>query len=207
MITILVCLFMVTAKPKAIPLDEIWAYQMPDTRDVTELQPKIPDPGKLSKEELFRKSPILQIQRSLNERPKEGEKAGPAFVVVGTGEEALKNAHSVFVKKDEKEPVRFFPSDTDLSLVFYSYMSGRYVHIKSVEQSDKLITVKYQFVSHQTQEVTHHFALIPLGKLSPGTVQVKIKELPPVNEQNEEVERIPSPKSIVCDSFSFRVKE
>jgi len=185
-----------------IPLDQVWAYGMPGTRDVRELEPKA-DPN-LSIEELYRRLDVWKILKVLNRRPKEGEKAGPGFTVAGTGKEALENAEDVFTSG--KEAPRVFPPDAELTLVFYSHMCGRYVRVVSVEQSPESITVKYQLISHMTAEMTTHFALIPLGTLPEGMYQVKIEQLEPVDERGRPVSPIRDPQQLVCDSFSFTVQ-
>ena len=185
-----------------IPLDQIWAYDMPRTRDVRELEPKA-NPT-LSIEELTRRLDVWKILKVLKDRPSEGETAGSAFVVLGVGKEALKNAEAVF--SSGKDTRKVLPADTELSLVFYSYMCGRYVRLVSVERSPNQITVKYQFVAHQTENMSTHFALIPLGKLSAGTFQVKIEQLEPIDEQGRSVAPISNPQRLVCDSFSFDVQ-
>lgn len=203
-------------QPKAtiIPLDQIWGYEMPGTRDIRELEPKR-QTGNMPTEEVIRGSLILQIRQALGNRPKAGEQAGPALVVVGTGKEALKNAHAAIMAKDKKESVpirqqleaRVLPFDAELSVVFYSYMCGRYVRIISVEQSEKLITVKYQLVSHITGDMTIHFALIPLGKLHQGAVQVKIMQVPSVNTEGQRATPLQNVESIICDGFTFAVEK
>jgi hypothetical protein len=193
------------SKAKIIPLDQIWAYEMPGTRDIRNLEPKRAT-GNLSTEALIRDSLVLQIRRTLQNRPKPGEKAGPAFVVVGTEKEALKNAHAVMVAKDEKEPPRLLPANTDLSLVFYAYTGGRYVRLDSVEKSERLIVIKYHLESHSTANATIHFALIPIGKLPVGAVQVKIEQLPPTDEKGQPLP-MRDERHIVCDSFTFAAEK
>jgi hypothetical protein len=188
-----------------IPLDEIWGYELQGTCDFRRLEPKRAT-ANLSNDALIRGSLVLQIYKALQSRPKPGEKAGPAFVVTGTHEDALKNAHALIVKKDKKEPPRRLPADKELSLLFYSYMGARYVRLVSVEQSDHLIKVEYQMVSHSTANSTIHFALIPLRKMRPGAVQVKIEQVPPVDEKGNQIP-LRDERQIVCDSFTFVVEK
>jgi len=184
-----------------IPLDEIWGWEMPGTRNLGELDVVKTPTGTT-------RHPIINhLLRSLDfqYRPKEGEKTTPAFVIVGNGKEALMNAHDIFTK--QREPSSTLPSNTELTLVFYSYASGRYVRIVSVEQVDKLITVNYRFVAHATADMSRHFALIPLGKMTEGTFQVKINQLPPVDEFGRQAAPMHDLTRIVSDSFSFEVQE
>ncbi len=191
-----------TSKAKTIPLDQIWAYEMPETRDVRKLEPKPKIAATI--DELARQSDVWKILKVLGQRPKEGEKAGPAFVVVGVGKEALKNAAAVFKSSEKKEePPAVFPSDTDLSLVFYSHVGGRYVRLISVEESPELITLKYQPALRAQQITTRHFALIPLGKLPKGTYLVKIVQLQSVDQSGQPVSPQREPQRFVSGSFSF----
>src|SRR4051812_2486016 len=119
-----------------IPLNKIWGYDLPGTKNIRKLEPKQAT-GNLSDKEVISRSLVLQIQQSLMKRPKPNEKAGAAFIVVGTDQEALKNAHAIMIAKAKKEPPRVFPANSELSLVFYSYASSKYVRLLSVEQSDR----------------------------------------------------------------------
>ncbi|MEX2170300.1 MAG: hypothetical protein WD851_13385 [Pirellulales bacterium] len=176
-----------------IPLDQIWAFRMPGTKDVGKLDANKTETGT-----------IYKILMSLGKRPEEGEKAAPAFVVEGTGQDALKTAATVLIKTAEA-PHRV-AADTDLALVFYSYSCGQFVHIVSVEQSDKQIRILYQFVGHATTNMTRHFALIPIGRLSPGEVEVIIEQTASINERGDERPPLRGLERLVCDSFSFEVR-
>ncbi len=189
-----------------IPLHEIWAYKMPGTRDVRELEPKPEIAATI--DELARHSDVWKILKVLDGRPKEGEKAGPAFVVVGTGREALVNAAVVITNlMKEKESPTAVPPNTDVSLMFYSHLCGRYVQLVSVELSPQLITIRYRFVDHVQQIMTAHFALVPLGKLREGKVQVKVEQLPPIDECGQPVAPLGDPLRFVSQSFSFAVQK
>ena len=215
-LTSLICGIALAAAPSGradaepIPLEQIWAHGMPGTRDVRELEPKR-DTSKLSRSELLKGSLVLQIVQSLSSRewPKQGEQAGPAFAVEGVGREALANAQIFLANRGkviEGPSARWFPADTDLSLVFYSYSCTRYVRIVSVDQNDNQVIVKYRFVSHLSANMTTHFALIPLGKLQPGAVRVTIEQMPPVNEFGMEDTPLRNSRKYVCESTSFGIK-
>jgi hypothetical protein len=99
---------------KAIPLDQIWAFKMPGTKEIRTLEPKV-DGKSLSEQELeqyYRGSSVHQILRVLANRPREqrDELAGSAFAVAGTGKEALKNAAAAFTAKDSKWPDEWLPA-------------------------------------------------------------------------------------------------
>lgn len=194
------------AEAVTIPLDEIWAYEMPGTRSVRRLEPQQNYVQLPTLDELIRDSLVARIQHVLLNRPNDGKSAGPAFVVSGHGKEALKNAADVITKKAEAPGI--LPPNVNLTLIFYSYSCGRYVWIDSVRRSTNQIVINYRFVSHRTNESTAHFALIPLGKLRKGIVQVEVKQLPPSSiDRFARVSPMPDPKRVVCDSFSFQVGE
>jgi hypothetical protein len=186
-----------------IPLERIWAYEMPRTRDVRELEPKLAIGATV--DEMARQSDVWKIFKVLGQRLKEGEKAGAAFAVIGKGTDALKNASAVLAAKNEEYPT-IAPAQTDLSLVFYSYKCGRYVHLVNVERSPGLVTVQYQFVIHPQQIMSRHFALIPLGKLPEGTVKVQIEQVAPGDKPGRWVPAESDLQRLVSDSFKFSVQ-
>ena len=62
--------------------------------------------------------------------------------------------------------------------MFYCYEYGRYVRLDNVSQSGSKVKIRYHFIAHNTGNMSTHFALIPLGKMSAGTTQVEIEQLP-----------------------------
>lgn len=160
-----------------IPLSEIWGHKSFGTRDIKDLEPSI-DTSSLSKDEVFQRSLVQQIRRSLNSyrRHKNKGNAGTAFVVTGTGSEALKNAHAVLVEGRKRS--ESFSKDSELTLVFYCYEYGRYVRLDNVSQSGSNVKIRYHFIAHNTGNMSTHFVLIPLGKMPAGTLQIDIEQLP-----------------------------
>lgn len=77
----------------------------------------------------------------------------------------------------------------------------------SVEKSERVVTVKYRFVAHTSADMTSHFALIPIGKFSPGVVDVKIEQQKSISEVGEEKSTIPTLERLVSESFSFKVRK
>lgn len=167
-----------------IPLDQIWALEMPGTKDVR----------------ILAADDSAKVRRVLMRRAAEHKKAGPCFLVMGQGKEALSNAAKVIV--EGKSPVKTLPADKDSSLVFYSFFAPGYVHIQSVHRTSSKVTVKYQVVLHATLTATVHFALIPLGKLPAGQITVEAIEVPSETPyaKRELTERA------VCDSCKFTVR-
>ena len=144
-----------------IPLSKIWALRMPGTINIYELEKGTPS----------NKSLMAEIGAKHGFGSHE-TKAGPAFAVVGTGLEALKNAHAAITGKQPRPTS--LPQVHDISIVFFSITSGHYVHLTKVERDHQTIRIQYEFVSHLTKELTQHFAIIPLGKLGEGDFKVDI---------------------------------
>jgi hypothetical protein len=145
---------------KEIPLDRIWALKMRGTRDVRNLSQD--DAG--------------DIRRALTRAAGERAKAGPCFVVYGTGKEALGQAAKVLVTG--AEPAKVISAGREASLVFYTYSAPGYVVLHSVRRSDRQLIIRYQVIIHQTSNASVHFAIIPLGKLVAGELAVKVIEVP-----------------------------
>ncbi len=99
------------------------------------------------------------------------------------------------------------PENTDLSLVFYSHSAGRGVHLVEVEKSERLITLKYRFFNHHQSVKRIHFAIIPIGKLSPGVVQVKIEQQNSTDLAGNEGSPIREMERLVSSAFSFEVQK
>ena len=194
-------------KAKAIPLKEIWAYEMPGTKDIRDLEPKLDvhDPGF---KELFQRSKVHQMVSFLSRgTPARGEKARPGFVVVGTDKKALANAHDLLLDRNREGKKQPVPKDTELSLVFYHYTTGWHPRINSVEQSRDSVVVKYQFINPEEPSFgATRFALIPLGKLPTGRVEVKFEQVPPVDFKGQPSQQKPDTERIVCGSLTFDVQ-
>jgi hypothetical protein len=171
-----------------IPLDQIWASNMPGTRSIDstthdEAATILPD-----------------ILRALATRPPDPDGAKPGFAVLGTNEESLRAAHAAIV--DGKVPHQLFPAGRDVSLVFFSHQLGSYVHIQEVHRDGSRIEIQYRFVPHRTREVTAHFAMIPLGKLPVGKYTVEI-----LQKHRGETRGPKNWELRVCKSFEFSVEE
>ena len=129
------------------------------------------------------------------------------FGVIGAGKKALKEAHAVLKDKNNVDWQQQLPKDTELSLVFFHFATGWHPELDSVEQSHDSIVVRYKFIQpEQPSFGAARFALIPLGKLSPGTVNVKCEQLPPRDYRGLKIKEKPALERLVCDSFSFEVR-
>lgn len=171
---------------------------MPGTRNVAQLEADKP-PN-------YAYGPLVgEIRRALADAPTD-KKPRACFAVKGTGLEALRAAHSVLVKN--AAPRRTFPMGSDLSLVFFSHQAGSYVHLQEAETKGNRIRIRYRIVPHETREMTSHFAIVPLGRLDPGRIAVKIM---PSRIKQDPIQRgLESPsvdwkERVVCKSFAFVV--
>jgi hypothetical protein len=195
-----------------VPLDQIWAYDMPGTRDVRELEPEHFGervrslPGR-EQSRLLHDSETQQIRQALPFLL--GDKqAKPGFVVLGTDDESLHQAYLVLVKN--QKPRSSFPVHSRVWLVFFSHQFGAYVHLQNVERQGANITIFYQFVPHKTEVVTEHFALIPLHNLPPGRFHVEVVQAPMdralIEQGSTPVDRDKG-RQVVCQPFSFSVED
>ncbi len=187
--------------PVVIPLSEIWAYNMPGTRDIRELQAdKIPVSGD---------GPLVeQIRRSLSKDRPKGKAAGKGFAVLGTGLEALREAHTVLV--EGRKPRNSFPGGSKISLVFFSHLSSCYVHLHQVNRQRTTITIRYQFVPHETKEMTTHIALIPIKGLLEDEYRIHVTQSPMerkfVESGFKQIDAAQA-RSIACGPFSFQLND
>lgn len=191
-----------------IPLSEIWGYRIPGTRNIEDLEPET-NSSSLTREESLRGSLVHQIRRSLNSnrRHQNQRLAGASFVVVGTNSEALKNAHAVLVAGESRSET--FSKNDELTLVFYCYEYGRYVRLDNVLREENEIRVQYHFLAHNTLNMSTHFALIPLGKMSSGTVNVRIEQLSEEGPDWGPSATAIDPdmlRQIVCSSATFKIQ-
>lgn len=190
--------------PIDIPLKEIWALNMPGTRNVRELEPVRENETALSKEERIRGSLVEHTRWSLNSNfwPPYGAKAGRGFIVAARGVESLREAHAVLAERNE--PREEFSTGEELTLVFYAYECARSIYLDSVSREGNTIRVRYHFDAHRTLRMSTHFALIPLGRLSAGKMRVRMERLADTGNSERSIDPV-SARRYVCDSFSFGV--
>jgi hypothetical protein len=207
------CLVLVGASASAaqspdsveIPLEKIWAADMPGTRNIRELEPRTTGDRR-------KFGPLMtSIHRQLLQDDQRWGRpdAGSGFVVPGKDIEALNHAYDVvFDRWDGPEVV----SAGEVSLIFYARYTGQFVHVESVQREGTAITIQYRFVVHREPHVTAHFALIPLGELKPGKYEVRMAQLPvrypddaqgPVFRPPFEGERV---TRTVSQPFKFKVE-
>jgi hypothetical protein len=188
-----------------IPLDKIWAADMPGTRNIRELEPRTPG-------DRHKYGPLMRvIYRELMEYyGRRGRvDAGRGFAVPGQDIAALNFAYDVLLDSEERPNV--VPAG-DVSLVFYARRTGKYVYLEKAQREGTVIKLQYRFAVHRTKEITAHFALISLGELTSGKYEVRMVQLPVKFPPDEDgpVFRPPLKDEIVThivsQPFSFEVK-
>ena len=150
----------------SIPLDQIWAYRMPGTRDILKLES-----GAIGKR-LWDAIVTTLLADVSPEWPREGQIARPGFAVVGAGLAALRGTDAVMVKREKPRDV--FAADEEISLVYFSYQCEYLIELRKVERRDNEIQIQYRFVAPIDKILPAHLALIPLGKSPPGKYHVKV---------------------------------
>jgi len=206
-----------TIPTKTIPLNTIWAWDMPGTKDVRELEADCEKFKKMVVPERIQKSLAMNTYSHLNPyfKIKGGidDNAGSAFVVDAVGLAALKQANAIFARK--QEPKDNFKAGSALTLVFYAYSSSQFAHINEVLNNENEIVVKYHFHVHGMRISTKHYALVPLGEGLRGKIKVTIKRTEDVVEKRLANSSSPIPeltrkldaKKWVSGSTVFRVLE
>jgi hypothetical protein len=175
-----------------IPLDTIWASGMPGTIDVWKI------------EDTTTAREIIAIQRALSKPRAKGKVAESAFVVLGTGQEAIHEAHAVLV--DGKKARKILPQGSQASIVFFSYEYGQYVHLRDVFRDKNRVTIQFEFIPHETKDISAHFAIIPLPECHSENMQVEIVQLSKAQafvEQGFKQVGVETSQKIVCRPFSF----
>jgi hypothetical protein len=196
-----------------IPLKEVWALRMPNTRDITELEPA---PiglryGPLTDEIRYALGSKRHHDRSRNRKltgyrdtafgPQPVysfpplEPVGEGFAVAG--DNPLREAHAVLFKGAKRPQVL----TSNVTVVFFSLLAGSYVHLDKIERNGFTITLTYHLEGHMEAESTSHFALIPLGQLQSGKYAVKIERQGETWKNSQEIV-----EAIICKPSSFEVK-
>jgi len=195
----------------SIPLNTIWAWKMPGTKDVRKLEADCDKFKKMVADEQIQKSVAVNTFSLLN--PNFNKDAGSVFVVDAVGLAALKQANAILAK--EQEPKDNFKAGSALTLVFYAYTSSQRVHINEVLKGKNEIIVKYHFHVHGLRMSTSHYALVPLGEGLRGKIKVTIERTEDVVEKRLANSSSPIPeltrkldaKKWMSDSTVFRVLE
>ena len=184
--------------PVEIPLEEVWGYNLPGTHELTDA---MRTEGYVSEE-----GPLIrEIRRKLKRDP-DKKSAAPSFVVEGTDMDAITAAHSILTA--DTKPEDSVSEGVDASVVFFSYDFGSYVQLERIERAQNTIRIVYKFVPHDSQELTQHLAIIPIGKLDVGTYNVIVEKAPIDRKLVEQgYQDIPAKQAseFVSGSFKFEV--
>ncbi len=190
----------------SIPLDRIWAMDMEGTRNLRELE-KDPTVGNGRVDEIV--SALIDISHDLRSKEK---LAKQGFAVAGSDAVALRNVHAILV--GGKELPRSLPTQSDVTLVLFLYFSAVDFQVRAVEHREHTIDIKYRFAQYPERIMNMQVALVPLGKLPPGTYDVKMDQLPAIQRlgvHGKQYEPInppllaPSPYLLISQPFSFDV--
>jgi hypothetical protein len=183
-----------------IPLKDIWAWGMPGTKDVRDLDSD-------------QKPLIWKIDKALNRNPfdlpPDQRDAGSAFALAGTEASVLQDAAAILA--GEKKADERFSTEDDVWVCFYSLPLGSSVHIRDVELTGNVVKVSFVFFAHKTKAITSHFALVPLGKLTSGKYSVEIVQMPMdtsdfllMKKLDKDIDK-EAERKYVCKPFSFFV--
>jgi len=192
-----------------IPLDEVWGYRMPGTKDIVDIEPNSDSFKTMLARERIKNSLVTNTRWRLNSnfKPKNRADVGTAFVVPMIDLEALKEANAIIA--GEKKRAEQLPAGQPLTLVFYSFSCGRNVRLDKITKSEGEMVLEYHFHIHGELTSSPYFALIPIGIFPPGNVNIKIKRLPETEGKNVWGTFPPldakESRRIVCDSFVFKV--
>jgi hypothetical protein len=91
-------------------------------------------------------------------------------------------------------------------LIFYTRLSGYFVHLESIERVDNRFIVTYRFVEHPSRNLSFHFALIPLGKMSAGTYEIEMKQAAPIDDAGRRITLEQDLNWVVCQNATFYVE-
>lgn len=195
-----------TAVAEEIPLKSIWAANMPDARNIRELEPRTEGDNREF-------GPLMHTIYRTMQGGRSGKSwgrpdAGPGFPVPGEGIAALNAVYDILTDNDER-PTKV-PAG-EVSVVFFARQSGQYCYLEKVEREGKVITLTYRFHAHRTANVTAHLALISLGELEPGKYEVRMEQLPVARPPGDAVAFTPPIegerlKRTVSQAFSFEVE-
>ena len=201
---VLVLSSLAIADSTTIPLDQIWAYQMPGTCKIEELDNvprKIPGNGLLGT--------IFKSQVLRDDKLRFKDMARPGFAVAGSGRAALKAAHDVFV--ENKKPDETFSPDEEVTIVFFSEPVSRYrVEIQQVKRNENEIEIRYETQGSLSGGDFENLALIPLSKLPAGKYHVESLQLPRERSDTETKFGLKPldeawSRNWLCQPFSFTV--
>lgn len=188
-------LFLLLIAAVEIPLDQVWGFDLPGTRDVAGMTLPVVDekkqPGIDHESYRIQRGHIIeQLRQNLTTKPGSMD-ALPGFALSRTPDFYTLRAADMRLAITKKmgrpgfKPSQLgisqsspLPPNEEVTLVIYSHPCSYFFRLKQVERDVNTITVRYQFEPHYSPESTIHFALIPLGKLPIGDYKVEMEQLP-----------------------------
>ena len=177
-------------KSVEIPLENIWAFDMPGTRDIAGIPlPEMDEkrrPGLDHESYRNQRANYIELMRQHLTAKPSSVRSLPGFVIPHRVDlHTLQQASSrlqVSKKLGMSYPLGQIPaseypvSEEDMTLVFFSHPAAYHVLLTEVVRNGNEVIVRYRFRPHFSVESTVHFAFIPLGKLPAGKYQVKFEQ-------------------------------
>lgn len=188
-------LFLLLIAAIEVPLDQVWGFDMPGTRDVAGITLPVVDekkqPGIDHESYRIQRGHIVEQIRqrlttkpgSMNALPGFALSRAPDFYTLRAADLRLAITNKMGrpgFNPAKAEPSRSSPltPGEEVTLVISSYPCSYFFRLKQVERNENVITVRYQFEPHYSPESTVHFALIPLGVLPIGDYKVEMEQVP-----------------------------
>jgi hypothetical protein len=170
-----------------IPLDQIWAYDMPGTRDIRELEPELvgAQTKNLPPEKKQQRSAFSVVTSVVNRLGILTNNAAltspkPGFAVLGSDLDPLRTAYDILSGKQDRDS---FPIGSEWSVVFFCLPSKYSVVIDAAQKRTTFsnkhrVEVFYRFVPNKSNVLTAHLAIIPIGKMPAGRIEVRFIQDP-----------------------------
>jgi hypothetical protein len=150
---------------REIPLEKVWAYQMPGTHP---MEMPLADDGKT-----YATADGKILSEVLAGLKDFGSDVRGGFAVAGIGSTALAEAHKVLA--GGASPGTTLDRNQKISLAFFSNQPGLYVHLKKITQKGGLVEIAYRFVSRDNKDATPQLAIIPLFDVPAGTLKIVLR--------------------------------
>ena len=181
-----------------IPLDQIWALDMPGTLSMDKLVPN------------YDANSWRNLRKLLT--PKQlSKKAAKGFVIAlkQNWPNELDKINQIlhFSRRSNSVPVT-----EEIGIVFYSKASAYRVEIEKVERRDSVVEIRYRLAPHQSatpsKKTSVDLALIPLGMLPVGEYRVEMTRSP-MEKAHLDFGHKPISDELanrfVCQPFTFEV--
>jgi hypothetical protein len=153
------------AVTKEIPLEKVWAYQMPGTHPM--------DMALLEDGKTYATADGKMISEALAGLKDFGSDVRGGFAVAGANSAALIEAHKVLA--GGAAVGGSLDRGQKISVVFFSNQPGLCVHLKKITQKGSLVEIAYQFVARESKDPTPQLAIIPLYDLPAGTLKIVLR--------------------------------